>query len=393
MNDKKIAFIIAVNNERYFSECCYYISKLSIPDGFEIDILDIREAESMCGAYNAAMEMSDAKYKVYLHQDVFIIDKLFIVKLIDIFMSDDNIGLIGMMGARQLPSSGIAYYGFDIGLIESQDPDMAYFLSGDSHAERLNDVIAVDGLLMVTQHDLRWREDLFDKFDFYDISQSLEFVRHGYRVVVPVEKKPWVIHDCGFAKLANYERQRDICVSEYSEFFDGISKYEFVYDAEFESICKQMTLAAINAIESGNWDVVNTIAEGYSQNKWKDSELELICNINSMKDFFVNFDSFETMKDVYIVLKFLMRRIEYGYIAESFELLELIDSRQLKLAALDRLILKTSVNVSFCYEQLASYFCERNDDIFKEFKARAMSFKNRKKVVAYTKAAHANRGV
>ena len=33
MNDKKIAFIIAVNNEQYFEECCFYIHRLSVPAG------------------------------------------------------------------------------------------------------------------------------------------------------------------------------------------------------------------------------------------------------------------------------------------------------------------------------------------------------------------------
>ena len=70
------------------------------------------------------------------------------------------------------------------------------------------EVEASDGLLMVTQYDFPWRDDLFDKWDFYDVSQSLEFIRHGYKVVVPYMETPWCIHDDGFVNLKNYYEER-----------------------------------------------------------------------------------------------------------------------------------------------------------------------------------------
>ena len=56
MGKRKFAFIIAVNNEIYFEECTYYIKRLRVPEGFSVDILAIRDADSMCAAYNAAMQ-------------------------------------------------------------------------------------------------------------------------------------------------------------------------------------------------------------------------------------------------------------------------------------------------------------------------------------------------
>lgn len=96
MDDKKIAFIIAVNNEQYFEECCFYIRRLFIPAGYDIDIIAIREADSMCAAYNAGMSNSDAKYKVYMHQDVMIRNNKFIENIIHIFKGNLEIGMIGM---------------------------------------------------------------------------------------------------------------------------------------------------------------------------------------------------------------------------------------------------------------------------------------------------------
>lgn len=79
MSDKqKIAFIICVNDETEYEECRYYIEGLNVPDQYSVDIISIREAPFMTAGYNCAMRDSDAKYKVYLHQDVFIKEKDFI---------------------------------------------------------------------------------------------------------------------------------------------------------------------------------------------------------------------------------------------------------------------------------------------------------------------------
>ena len=56
----------------------------------------------MCAGYNAAMRDSDAKIKIYMHQDVFIADKDFLLKLLEIFDSDSHIGMVGMVGALRL---------------------------------------------------------------------------------------------------------------------------------------------------------------------------------------------------------------------------------------------------------------------------------------------------
>ena len=55
----------------------------------------------------------------------------------------------------------------------------------------------------------------FDKWDFYDASQSMEMRLAGYKVLVPWQKEPWCIHDCGYVSLKNYEIERRKFVKEY----------------------------------------------------------------------------------------------------------------------------------------------------------------------------------
>lgn len=94
VEDRKdtIAFIICVNNELYFEECKYYIEHLEVSAGYDIDVIGIWEADSMCAAYNLGMRSSDAKYKVYMHQDVFIRDSRFLEKTLRIFKEHPKTG-------------------------------------------------------------------------------------------------------------------------------------------------------------------------------------------------------------------------------------------------------------------------------------------------------------
>lgn len=216
MNDRMVCFIICSNDERYTDECLYYINRLNVPEGYGIDILTVADACSMTAGYNEAMQYSDAKYKVYLHQDVFIVNRDFIRDCLRIFLSDEKIGMIGNVGAEKLPASGIMWETDRIGMVYEQHNYETVLLSNETETGKdYTEVEAIDGFLMVTQYDVPWREDLFDKWDFYDCSQSMELIRQGYKVVVPHMDEPWCVHDCGFVNLGNYEQERLKFVEEY----------------------------------------------------------------------------------------------------------------------------------------------------------------------------------
>jgi hypothetical protein len=216
--EQKIAFITCVNKEDWYDECQLYIKNLKVPEGMKVELIPVRGAESMCHGYNMGMKQTDAKYKVYIHQDTFIANKNFIGDLLNIF-KDKAIGALGVIGARKLPKSGIWWDGLrTVGrvlhaceaesVVDStcRDIDGAYV-----------DVDAVDGLLFATQVDLPWREDLFTGWHFYEIAQSMEMWRHGYRVVVPQQEDDfWCIH-CPKEKPLDpsYKKYQKIFLKEY----------------------------------------------------------------------------------------------------------------------------------------------------------------------------------
>ena len=68
---KKICFITCVNNTLMYDECCYYIGKLLVPAGFEIETISISDASGMAEGYNMGQSASNADINVFLHQDVY----------------------------------------------------------------------------------------------------------------------------------------------------------------------------------------------------------------------------------------------------------------------------------------------------------------------------------
>lgn len=220
MNDKKFCFIICTNNEVLLNECLVYLSRLVIPEGYSIDLLTITEAKSMTSGYNEGMHASDAKYKIYMHQDVFIMNRYFLFDILDIFKQDEKIGMIGMVGYKTMNSEGIMWNEKRFGAVPMYGASEAYINSnfGDyryKSSDGITEVCVADGLMLVTAADIEWDEE-FDGWDFYDATQCMRFTDNGYRIVVPNQKLPWFIHDDGqYLSVWNYNKYRKKYLEKY----------------------------------------------------------------------------------------------------------------------------------------------------------------------------------
>ena len=218
LDPQKIAFITCVNSEDWYSECRLYLESLELPDGMTAEFLPIRGAASMAAGYNQGMMASDAKYKVYLHQDTLVVNKHLAADLLSIF-ADESIGLVGVIGCRSLPRSGVWWDGMRTygRVLHACEPESVV----DSHCMEpqgaYQAVEAVDGLFLATQYDLRWREDLFTGWHLYDTSECMEMQRHGRKVVIPNQSADfWCIH-CPKEKplAASYKKYQKAFLREY----------------------------------------------------------------------------------------------------------------------------------------------------------------------------------
>jgi glycosyltransferase involved in cell wall biosynthesis len=216
VNSKKVCFISCVNDEKLYEKSRTYIDRLKIPEGFQVEMLPMRQNKSMASAYNKAMRLKDAKYKIYLHQDVYIIHKNFILDIVRIFQENPAIGIAGVVGAQYLPSNGI-WWNSSVLLGTVYDDHLKkmkeYRYSGN--AVVYTEAVGLDGLLLATQYDIPWREDVFSGWHFYDIAQGVEFQRQKYKAVVLGQKTPWCIHACGMKVIYNYNIERVKFLAEY----------------------------------------------------------------------------------------------------------------------------------------------------------------------------------
>ena len=204
LDENKICFITAVNDDAKYKDCKAYIDKLTVPEGMSIECKTIYDGKSMTSAYNQAMLTSDAKYKIYLHQDLMVIEPNFLQILIDMFRKHPEIGIAGVAGSENVPESGVWWDGHIRGqFIDSHTGEMQVYQYEYSDVEPL-EVSMLDGLILCTQYDVKWREDLFTHWHFYDTSQTMEFRRAGYQAAIIPSKLPLVEHRCGVVSLQNY---------------------------------------------------------------------------------------------------------------------------------------------------------------------------------------------
>ena len=218
MDEHRISFITCVKDEAIYKEARLYMEHLHFPAGVQAEYIPIYGASSMAAGYNEGMCRAKGKYKVYLHQDVFLLYKDFPLRLLQLFQSYPCLGILGVIGACSLPENGVwwdspALYGR---VLHACEPESLL----DSHcAEPEGEYIsamALDGLLLATQYDIRWQEGLFHGWHFYDVSACAEFCRQGYEAGIPRQEEPWCLHTARQKPLpAEYWHDRDVFLQTY----------------------------------------------------------------------------------------------------------------------------------------------------------------------------------
>lgn len=318
MNEKEIAFIISTNNEQYMEECRYYISKLYLPDGYKSDIIEIRDAASMCAAYNMAMKNTDAKYKIYMHQDVFLTDSQMIVRMLEIF-EDKTIGMIGVAGAKKLSNSATAALEWNTGNVYVYNSSQIMHMKELQNGKNVTDVCAVDGMLMITQYDMPWDEVTFDAFHFYDISQCMEF-RKKYRIVVPGDETVWALHDSGISSYEGYDVYRKRFCEKYQDAGFLYLQKDNTYYSRVKENLKKKKYHILSDVENKMVEQLQSEITQFEESGYVDNEIfklkeyvEIILEEKKKHGFsntekkigWKNFTEFETQ------LRFLLWRMEY----------------------------------------------------------------------------------
>lgn len=218
-DEHKIAIITCVNDEAMYQRAAESWRQLELPAGMELELLPVQGAVSMCSGYNEGMRSSSAKYKLYLHQDMLLLKQDILTVMLDHLACHSEVGMLGLAGNRYWRDNAIwwedeASYMHVIQRGGSIATEQKYAV-GDMRTD-WQTMSMLDGLFLMTQYDIPWREDFFHGWHFYDISQCAEFQRQGYRVEVPRQEESWCIHYCGAKDIdSNYHYWRQIFLYHY----------------------------------------------------------------------------------------------------------------------------------------------------------------------------------
>lgn len=324
MQKRKIAFILCVNDEVYYQECLFYINRLRLPEGFEAEVYPVRQATSIYQGYQQAMEQSDAEYKVYMHQDVFLIYPEFLLEMVKLFEKHPQAGLAGVMGASAVSTERRFYRSWDIGNVIGCSEKKAFTNELNKDETKVQ---ILDGMLLMTKVDLPWRAESLGGWDFYDISQSLEFGEAGYEIWIPAQGQPWCIHDCGMLNLTGYDDAQEEFLKIYGHKLPDYSGQPAVYPPDYRkrfALMMEIKEQWKSLLFLGRIAEVEEMMVKLGDERFFDTETAILKNILEIlkeefaagvakeQGFLYDCGSFAQANRKYLQIKFWLRRRVYA---------------------------------------------------------------------------------
>jgi glycosyltransferase involved in cell wall biosynthesis len=159
------------------------------PKSLEIIVIDNREKnEGLCAVYNQGVAKANGRVLVFMHEDVWMMEKEWDVVLLKKFREMPEMQILGVAGSAYLvnypyaswSAANIPYtFGKVVHLIEKEN---TFFLTLFNDRDGDQEAVVVDGLWFAARKTLfekcRFDSETFTRFHFYDLDicmQALEF--------------------------------------------------------------------------------------------------------------------------------------------------------------------------------------------------------------------------
>ncbi|MCM1247287.1 MAG: glycosyltransferase family protein [Lachnoclostridium sp.] len=314
--------------------------------GGVVTLLAVQEAKSMTSGYNEAMKSSDAKYKVYLHQDVFIVNKNFIYDILACFQSEPSLGMLGVVGVEHLLNTADAWESLDVGRCYavgtfSELGNVAVALERNNPSDVFGEVEFIDGMLMATAYDQDWDERI-EGFHFYDVAQSIHFRKQGYKVAIARQDDIWCIHDSGPLNFDTYNRNKQKFLELYTEYsYKNGNKQN---GAKIYQLCDTIVASLKSLFEQRQYEKIRNVLTEIGNAIYFNQELLIMYYIMEIRileklmglDLFVNGEftdeTYKCLKKKYLKLKWTLMRVAFAY--ESAECIaDMIVAERYSMAA------------------------------------------------------------
>ncbi|MCI6231631.1 MAG: glycosyltransferase [Selenomonas sp.] len=192
MDENKIILIVYKHDEAAYQRLAKQITLLQPPvlHGrlLTIELAAVAGTGNKAAAYNAAMEQSDARYKVYLDDDILFLHPALLQMIVQAFDTTERAGMIGIWGSS-LPLHGdFRHAQKNYGHYVWRDPQ-----NGKNHhvfgapGVWFQRVQAVDGSCLATCVDVPWDEEVDEAF--LATAHACALRAKGWETYVPVRLK------------------------------------------------------------------------------------------------------------------------------------------------------------------------------------------------------------
>ena len=189
LHDHRIAVIVVKTSEENYNSCLRRLQAMEIPKGWQVEFRSV-EGVSAAGARSTGMKAVEAPLKAYIEDRLQLRDRGVLRKAIEAFTQDKEVGMVGLMGTNEVPTSGIAQNSWHLlGERENKNGTM----KGEK-VSQITDCLAIDGVFMAVRGDTVWHEESYRDDYFYDTAQTLDMRRKGYRtVLIPQDEAPLLL--------------------------------------------------------------------------------------------------------------------------------------------------------------------------------------------------------
>ena len=223
--EKKIAVIIRKSHAGRYEICMEALKNVKWPQGYDVQAFTMDAAKPYAAQINEILTETDAKYKVYINDEMCIVHPQAIEEMLTIFQ-DEGVGMVGILGSQSLPVSGNLMdspYKRGTVYVPSED-DFSELRFGDATGEAAD----VRGLLpsfFATQRDVPW-DEAYEKqyYAVLDHCRAMEDV--GVRVVVPLPENIWCACQMKSISFDADEVDRKKFLGKYHAYLDGTEPKE-----------------------------------------------------------------------------------------------------------------------------------------------------------------------
>ena len=210
VNEKKIAVLVRKSHEAQYAVCMESLQAMKWPAGYEVEVFALEAEKPYAAEANAVLAKTDAKYKIYINDDLCLVSPQAVEELLDIFR-DETVGMVGFLGSRSLPVSGnllesaykwgAVYVPMENDLTETRFGEAT---EGESAAVRF-----LAPSFFATQADLSWNE-AYGKQYYAVLAHCQAFEGEGRRIVVPLPQNVWCAYQIKNISFDADEADREI---------------------------------------------------------------------------------------------------------------------------------------------------------------------------------------